>query len=208
MTKMCQATSVGLLLTVGFMVVVSSSGISDGTRSVPLPALEVGHLSSLNGMLFELAAERHAVHSKESRIWVFTFHRESSEVEKYSDGKFVVVSLPAEIQENEVGLCTYVRQYNSLTQCTVDAMARRGKFKEALAYYDILLHFDRCGGGAREQALKKRDCLAKIFRNENPEENQRKYFELCIPVAGHLNLSEIQTKKPTTVTNLLTLEIP
>jgi len=201
---------------IGFLVIligISAIGVKLGSggqaerKSVPLPGPQAEHLSSLNRLLFELAAERHSMHVKRMENWIFTFHN-GREVKKFSNRNFIVISLPAESEESKVGLCTYIRQSNALTESVLEKRTREGSYAEAREFYELLLHFDRCGGITRETIQKKLDCVSRIIRNEDTAVNKMRYSELCIQLAAHWNLAQIETLEPVAVTNLLSVDLP
>jgi hypothetical protein len=81
--------------------------------------------------------------------------------------------------------------------------ALSGNYKEAREFYQLILHFDRCGGLARESIEKKLELVEKMEKGEDFDGNRKRFAELHVPVVSHLKLSEGERIRPTVVTNLL-----
>ena len=186
---------------------ISSNRAGANRQPVPLPGLRAEDLNSLNSILFELAAEKHAIHSSRGEKMILTLH-EGRGVRKFTDGKWTVLSLPIAETQAEVGLCCYVRQYNSFVENQGDEMVREKRYQEAAELYRLLVHFDRCGGLWRETLEKKLGLLLKISDNTDVENNQAEFEALCLRTASHMNLARSHMMAPTVVSNLFEVNLP
>src|SRR5881409_2520457 len=81
------------------------------------------YVSGLNSVLASLAAERYAINCEKREIWVFTIHQ-GSQIRKYSDKTYTVVSLPV-VQEGHRGaFCQYASAYNGFNLRACESFVR------------------------------------------------------------------------------------
>ncbi|MFO1511322.1 MAG: hypothetical protein U1F83_00145 [Verrucomicrobiota bacterium] len=189
----------------GFMVLSADSSKS-ADISVPLPGPRSEDLDSLNSVLFALAAERYAVVKSHGESWILTTHT-GSQVLKVTDGSRTIVSIPIPDPADQVGLCCYVKQFNSFVENEADALVLGGQYKDGETLFRLLLRFDSCGGLWRENLQKKLNILQRVIGNSNPTNELKEFESLCVKVNSHLKLARIQEMRATVVTNLLETQL-
>src|SRR2546425_11003962 len=97
----------------------------------------LAQINSYAATLFELAGERFSAHVKRGEKWILTVHEwtKDPEVKKYSNNKYVIVSLPAQEWQIE-GFCLYATHYNDRWMKDADLMVMNaGRYKEAREIY-------------------------------------------------------------------------
>lgn len=156
--------------------------------------------------LWELAAARFEADREKGQRVILTLH-DSSGVQKYSDGRVTVVSLPAPNAEYRLALGLYAQQYNVFNLQAADEMALNGRVSEARELYRLLQHFDSRGGLKTEIGQKLR-LLEEMERAGGHEDAVAKLKEVYSQHFSRLGLSEIDSVKTTMVTNLLELKLP
>lgn len=175
-------------------------------ESVPLPGPRSEDLDSLNRVLFALAAERYAIVKGRGENWILSTHS-GSQVLKVTDGSQTIVSLPILDPEDQIGLCCYVKQFNSLVVNEADALVLSGHQKEGEKLFTLLLRFDSCGGLWRENLQKKLDLLQRFTGNSNSAKDLKEFESLCEKVTSRLKLARIQEMRATVTTNLLETQL-
>jgi hypothetical protein len=162
---------------------------------------------SLSSVLFELAAERFSMGTRNGELPILAVHdwKESQEILKFTDGRCVVVSLPA-IDEIPTGLCRYAAHHNSFVMKKADLEAKAGRYKEAKSIYEILLHFDSCGI-QREALTNRLFHVARILSGNDTEESASKLASLFSDLMPIVEFSKIASAKPMVVSNLLTIAV-
>jgi hypothetical protein len=140
-----------------------------------MPSVRSGQQSTGNGteelstdyatVLFMLAGERHEALKAQRQQWIFTTHdwSDDKKVLKYTDGKFVVVSIP-NIFPNFEGYCKFIQAYNSFNLHEADVLAAQGDYKSASLWYRLLLHFDVCNS-LQQQVTQRLKLLEQIELN-------------------------------------------
>jgi hypothetical protein len=119
--------------------------------------------------LFFLAGDKFIENKKHGERWIFTAHEwlDEEKVKRYSDGEFIVVSIPNILPVAD-GLCRYISAYNTWDLHEADVDAAKGNYVRARKWYNLLLHFDACG--VFEDELKLRLALLdKIDKEQNRE---------------------------------------
>lgn len=164
-------------------------------------------INSFSRLLADLAAERYSSSSNESVI--LTLH-EGKLIEKYTDGKYTIVSLPIFQSSDRTALCVYVENYNAFHLATADKAVGVGRYSEAKELYEVLLHFTRCSDLTKEILEKRLPLLKKLEVGEENENNLKKFRELNQfygTPPRRIDFSQIE-KRATVVKNVLDIRQP
>jgi hypothetical protein len=136
-------------------------------------------LNSRGFALYVLARERFIAHEARNETWILSVRRsvDPASLKKFTDGKHVVVSLPA-LDFEEHGLRIYASQCNALTTRKADLLAMGGKPSEALTIYRLLRRFDSSDAAGVSEMEARIKCAEKLARNEEVETQLAKLKEL------------------------------
>jgi hypothetical protein len=168
----------------------------------------VDEINSLSRLLFQLAAERYAATSNRSENWIFTVH-EGRTVRKFSDGRFVLVSLPLFQPTDTIAVRRYAAHYNAFNIQFADRLAKAGNYKKARELYELVRHFDPTGVDfTRDQLDKKLAYLRKLENREDTTKNLKELLALSEEIGPLVDFTMIDKLAPTTVTNLTSIRLP
>ena len=144
-------------------------------------------------------------HEAKNETWILTLHvsPDWASLEKYTDGKYVIASIPVLDFESN-GMSLYVSQYNALTTRKADLLALNGKYQDALQTYRLLQRFDNCGNNMPDTLGERIACVEKLLSSEESE-NQLKRLKELTTNYGRCALEILETKQAIIITNLLEL---
>ena len=182
--------------------VVVGAGLAQPTQA----ELDLEH--SYATMLFHLALERFAENSKRDEIWVICLRASASgEIQKYSDGKFTVVSIPV-LSFEEQGMSCYAAHYHGCNLGLGAGWCRERKFDDARRLFRLMQKFSSepdikrfCESGV--QMLDRISAGANAAQEvEKFQTSLKDYF-----ASSEGALDRLRQVKPLTTTNLLDLRI-
>jgi hypothetical protein len=131
-------------------------------------------------LLANLAGERyHAwTNSNSNLILVLTVHR-GGRIQKWSDGRYLVVSLPAIVEGDYGILRAYADTFNGFETEAMNKAVRQGRYGRVAEFYRVLLHFRPPDEEDFATALFKRrlELLEKLAAGQNVETNLREFWE-------------------------------
>jgi hypothetical protein len=177
--------------------------LSPATNVVRFDARELlKENSSLESVLFQLAAERFTANQKRHKTWIMTLHDGSTtfDVIKYTDGKTTVIALPVLDPNDEYGLRRYVDHYNRLNIKAADLEVKAGEYREAHQLYRLLLHHDPRSSLAEGIRLRLQ-YLERIEAGHDVQTNLSEFVKLYTDIAPGFLLG-VEDTKPVLVTNL------
>jgi hypothetical protein len=207
---MLKASVAGILGFV-FLVGAARSALGQDQKSPPASAPKdylLAEISSLSGLLYELAAERFAANSNRNETWILTVHH-GTMIRRFNDGKFTLLSLPIRQPTDRIAMCRYTAQYNAFNLQAADRLVKAGKYKEAEEIYRLVLHFERCGDEImKEQVEKKLAFVDKLKKGDHPDLNLRTFMELCDELGTLVDFTQVEKLSPTIVTNILSVRLP
>ena len=157
----------------------------------------------------ELAAQMWAEDAKDGKTHFLTVQNDDLNFHKYTDGEYIVVSIPIASSDDIDGFCRFATDYNECNIRKADSLVKSGKYEEAKRIYQLLIHFDPNRG--KISSLTKRlnerlAFLAKVEKHQDMENSIKKFAEPC--GCGILtDLSKIKTIETTTVTNIFKVQI-
>jgi hypothetical protein len=184
-------------------------------------------VNALSGLLFELAGASHDQFVQQKKLVIMTAHHGKT-VRAYTDGKYIVISIPFSNPSERAANALFCQQFNELTATDVDPNVGKGKIKEAAEFYRLRIKFERDiwkekrwfqtpiqipqvlesqGRATTAGSEEKLEILEKLLKGEATDENLQKYKDLCVAVAPLYKLSEINQATPTTVKSLMDLRI-
>ena len=170
------------------------------TNSVPSLAPE--ELAGLIELLADLAGERYAANSAKNEKWILTVH-DGNRVRKYSDNKYMVLSLPVSKPQSRGAICTYVNQYNSLALREADELALAGKYVAARDYCQLLAHFGCSGSLVNQEAAKRLPILDGLISGNETRDALQDIQRFFTAYQSPHDFSRITRSPPQIVTNLL-----
>jgi hypothetical protein len=174
----------------------------------PNPLLHAGidNSTEFASALFMLAGEKYAANKDHGEKWIFTTHDslQKDKVIKYSDGDFIVVSIP-NILPNYEGYCKFIQSYNTFDLHEADTRVAQGNYNEARKWYKLLLHFDVCSS-LRDKLILRMSLLDQIEKNEDAETAKEEMKKLAAEVPA-LMVTGIDSEPAKKVTNLLDLPV-
>jgi hypothetical protein len=186
---------------------VALPSLSPGQENSLAPEAAKGlveQINSLSGLVFQLAAERYMSNTNRGESWILTVHS-GTNVLKYEDAHHILVSLPALTPRDKIGLCQYASAYNSLVECEMDNLVKRGVFEKPLETFQELVQFDRCGERSR---LAEKLRLVRKLAKENSEETMKQFSQLSNEMFVRFDYSQLRTAKPQSVKSLKSLSLP
>jgi hypothetical protein len=179
-----------------------SSPTNGPTSPINMP--EKKEFESLCSVASELAIKQFDEDAKNGKINILTFHDNDFDFAKFTDGKYVVVSIPA-VPEDASGFCRFLCYYNECNLQKADSLVVAGHYKEAKEFYEIMLHFEPCG--LQSPVLRERLLyLDKLERNEDVTTSLEKFKQPC-GCGSLVRWSRLQDLSAKTVTNLLTIGV-
>lgn len=167
-------------------------------------------IDAQNRLAANLAAERFALCSNRAPPTVLASHY-GTNVLKYSDGRFCVVSLPIVKPLDEGVLCLYTELFNTWHIANADERIKAGKYKEAADLYRVLLHFARCDDLYKEVLERRLPLLEQLAQGRNVRTNLVRLREMDTYYAGatpFADFSRIETAASEIVTNILQVRLP
>jgi len=156
--------------------------------------------------LFFLAGEKFAANKRRGETWFFTIHdwTKDEKVIRYTDGKFIVVSLP-NMTPTFDGYCKFIHAYHSFNLHEADLKARQGEYGTAMQWYRFLLHFDICGS-LREDIKRRTALIDQIQRKDDADKAKETLAKLASDVP-YSPLAGIDSEPAKTVANLLDVPV-
>lgn len=166
-------------------------------------------VNACNRLLSDLAVER-SLNFGSNVITVFTSH-EGNSIKKYTDGKFMIISLPLIQPSDRAALCVYIENCNALHWRNIDKAVNAGRHAEARKICEVLLHFESCGGAVRDVLEKLLKVIKNLEEGQNVNENLKKYLELKeyygVPMQ-RIDFAQVEKKQVTIVKNVLDVRLP
>lgn len=162
--------------------------------------------NSYTRTLYEVACERFAAHQRNHQTWIFSTHDSTVNpaLQKFTDGQFVLVSLPAD-KHQKLGFELYVTHYNGWVVRQADLLALEGDYDKALLIYRLVERFDR-GGFMTEEVQQRIAILEELKAGRSVERNKRALSELSINYV-HSVFEQVEASPAATVTNLFDLPV-
>jgi hypothetical protein len=164
--------------------------------------------TSLSAVLFDLAAANWEKDTKDGQLKILTLHDWSDEQEilKFTDTRYMVISIPILSDGDLLGFCRYAASYNAFTMKAADEKVKAGNYKQARQIYELLKHFDCC------DVLKARldprlECLTRLEKGENVVDNLERFSKLFDNLGSLTGLSKADQIPPKLVTNLLDVAV-
>ena len=210
-TKGAQVKALSLLL----VLLTSAVGVDRAKAAptvegpLPIPKAAVEHINAQLRLLVDLATERYIANSNRNEIWILTVHRGTA-AKKYTDGRRILLSLPAAEDGDRSVLRAYATTYNSLTLGAADLEVKAKRYVDARETYRLLLRFG-CWGkeGLEQEKLEERLALVgKLERGEDTDGNLKKLLSLHAESSSFTDIPAIQLMRPTVVSDLTKLTAP
>jgi hypothetical protein len=164
------------------------------------------HYVGLTSVVSELAAKNWMDDETNGKITVLALHTNNFNVAKYTDGKYLVISLPIINPEDVHGFCKFVKNYNAFNIKKADLLAKDGKYAEAKGIYEVVMHFDPwpCDRTNIEYRLS---LLDKLDRHVDVEANRQKFLAEFIDLGSLTPWAQVSGVNPTAISNVLTLPV-
>jgi hypothetical protein len=159
-------------------------------------------LNSYASALFCLATERYTVHEARNQTWIFHVHNssENSKLQKYTDGKFTVVSVPAQDDMEIEGLRLYAYHYNAWVMHKADLLAMDGHYDDSLSLYKLIQRFGDIG--CYSDQLAKKISLVEQLKAGVSVDSNKTALNSMINNYVHSVCDGLETAQPITVSNL------
>jgi hypothetical protein len=187
----------------------SKSDLQDSKDKAYVSRLIAG-MNADEAALYFLAVERFHVHESRGEIWVLRVHEglpfEEDSLQKYSNGKFVVASLPTEDNVESAGIRLYAAQYNALTVEKADTLALDGSLQQALKIYNLVRRFDNCMVGVDNAVGPRIDLIKQILNGGDKQALREKLAKMRQNFAPSV-FEFVETKSAISVTNLMSLNL-
>jgi len=181
-------------------------GPSDANTKQELLAL----INAFARLSANLAAERYSLHASGTQTCILTAHT-GNQIRKFTDGEFLIVSLPIERPDDRGAVCLYADHFNRGHLNAAEKDLAAGKYREMARLYRVLLHFSPCGNLRKELLQGRLPLLEQMEKGRDVEENLRKFRALGINDDGlhaPVDYTRIERDPPTVVSNVLALHWP
>jgi hypothetical protein len=170
----------------------SASGLSEACRM---------ELEAAYDLLADLAFERFCSNSNRNEVWILAVHRGEG-VRSFTDGRFIMLSLPFSKPETQGAVCGYVNQYNSLNLKHADQLAEKGHYAEARDICRLVEHFACRGSLVADLARQRLRLLERLIAGDKSGTPAKELRALFVDFRSRHDLSAIQRQQAIAVTNL------
>jgi hypothetical protein len=168
--------------------------------------LSAEQLNSIGSVLSELAALQWTKEATNAKPIILSLHTNSFEVMKYTDGKYVIVSIPVINPQDTEEFCIYVNDYNQFYINQANSLARSGKYEEAEELYKLVIHFNPWGMG-NDLLSNQLLLLDRLRQQPDVVENRQKFLDSAQDTTNITPWSEVTDAEPKLVTNLMNIPV-
>ena len=173
------------------------------TNAIPFqPSLRDKEFESLCSVISELAVKKYQEDALTGKTYILTLHDDDLQLAKYTDGEFVIVSIPV-VEEEAQGFCRFVFDYNECNLRKADLMVVAGQHIEAKTFYELLMHFDCCG--MMKHRLQERLLWLTKLEQQKDKEQILENFKGPHGGGALVPWATFETTKARVVSNLLSI---